>query len=186
MAIELLKYKKSINKSDFTKEQIIVIWEFYVTKALVHHAGQKRSIQEDYGQRNIPIKEMKEIAKFNKENYKMLLANKMDKTLEKFDMGVKKDFINDIDSTRAIFLAPYYIEDEEQPKTKKGEGEILLEHVRNALAHGGTYFFENKMMLLEDKVEGKVTARILMNQKVLLEWIRLIDKEERYYKICDV
>lgn len=63
MNLELSKYKKSINESDFTSEQITVVWEFYVTKALVDSAGQRRKIQEDYGQRYIPIKEMKKITK---------------------------------------------------------------------------------------------------------------------------
>lgn len=42
------------------------------------------------------------------------------------------------------------------------------------------------MMLLEDKNGGKITARILMNQKVLLDWIKLIDKKEKYYVIREV
>ncbi len=183
MNIELLKYKKSINKSKFTNEQITVIWEFYVTKALVDSAGQKRSIQDDYGWNKIPIKEMRELAKFNDNNYKVLLADKIDGTLKNMNLKLENNIITDIENTRAVFIAPYIIEDDKMPKNRKSEGEVLLEHIRNSLAHGGTYFFENDMMLLEDKNGNRITARILIKQKTLLDWIKLIDKNQNYYII---
>lgn len=183
--MELLEYKKSINKSKFDDEQIKVIWEFYVTKALTDSASQRRRIQEDYGHSNIPLKEMKLLANFNDENYKMLLADKIEGTLKRFNLFFN-DGLKDIDTPKAVFISPYYIEDENKPKAKKGEGEILLEHIRNSFAHGNTYFFENGMMLLEDKNGNKITARILLKQKVLLDWINLIDKNQRYYIIRQV
>ena len=183
MDIKLSEFKKSINKSDFTNEQIAVIWEFYVTNALVDSASQRRRIQENYGYKNIPLKEMKDIAKLNEKNYKMLLADKIENTLRNLNLYFENDVIDDIDNARAVFIAPYYIEDEQKPRSKKSEGEVFLEHIRNSLAHGGTYFFENGMMLFEDKNGGKITAWILIKQKVLLDWIKLIDKEQRYYII---
>lgn len=183
--MELIKYKKSINDSDFDDEQIKVIWEFYVTKALTDSASQRRKIQEDYGYKNIPLKDMKILANFKEENYKMLLADKMEGTLKKLNLLFERE-LKDLDIPRAVFIAPYYIEDENKPKAKKGEGEILLEHIRNSFAHGNTYFFENGMMLLEDKNGNKITARILVKQKVLLDWINLIDKEQKYYIIRQV
>ena len=183
--MELIKYKKSINNSEFDDEQIKVIWEFYVTKALTDSASQRRKIQEDYGYKNIPLKEMKLLANFKDENYRMLLADKIDGTLRSLNL-LSNDVLKDIDTPRAVFISPYCIEDENKPKPKKGEGEILLEHIRNSFAHGNTYFFENGMMLLEDKNGNKITARMLVKQKVLLDWINLIDKEQRYYIIRQV
>ena len=58
MRISVQKYKKSINNATFTDEQIKIIWDFYVTKSLVADTSQKRSIQNDYGKKNIPWKEM--------------------------------------------------------------------------------------------------------------------------------
>ena len=59
MDIKLSEFKKSINKSDFTNEQIAVIWEFYVTNALVDSASQRRRIQENYGYNSYEYKMLK-------------------------------------------------------------------------------------------------------------------------------
>lgn len=55
----------------------------------------------------------------------------------------------------------------------------LFRHIRNAFAHGNTYFFENENVLLEDKDGKKVTARILIPQQALLEWTGIIDKSRK-------
>ena len=62
----------------------------------------------------------------------------------------------------------------------------LFRHIRNALAHGNTYFFENGFMMLADRNEKKDdTARIILPISALLEWIWIIDKNERYYVKSD-
>jgi hypothetical protein len=40
--------------------------------------------------------------------------------------------------------------------------------------------------MLEDKNNGTVTARIIIRQQTLLDWIFIIDKEARYYVPIDV
>lgn len=179
--MNLEDFKQSINDSKFSDTQIKVIWEFYVTKALVSSASQKRKIEEDYGYKKIPVKEMKELAGFNEDNYKALLADKIDETLKRFSLLDDNDIIENIEEPRCVFALPYIIEDEKKPKSKKSEGEMLLEHIRNCFAHGNTYFFNNGMMLLEDKNGKKINARILIKQKTLLDWIMLIDKDNKYY-----
>jgi hypothetical protein len=93
----------------------------------------------------------------------------------------------DIDTPRIVCLSPFTIADEEAPKAKVGEAESVLTHIRNAFAHGNTYYFDNKYVLFEDKDQrGSITARILLSQQSLIDWIRLIDHESRYYEIVNV
>lgn len=56
--------------------------------------------------------------------------------------------------------------------------ECLFRHIRNSLAHNHTYLFENNNILLEDCEEnGKVSARILIPRDSLLEWIKIIRRD---------
>lgn len=133
------------------------------------------------------------VAGLEEANIKILLANSMNKTLENMDLiieegkgSVKRSKHIDIDTPRIACLSPFTIADEEAPKAKVGEAESVLTHIRNAFAHGNTYFFDNKYVLFEDKDQrGGITARILLLQQSLLDWIRLIDHESRYYKIIN-
>ena len=59
----------------------------------------------------------------------------------------------------------------------------MFTHIRNAFAHGNTYFFENGNVLLEDKDGNKITARILIAVQTLVDWIRLIDKDSIIYPV---
>ena len=43
---EIQLYKKSINESAFSSEQIAMIWDFYVTKSIAASASQKRTAKE--------------------------------------------------------------------------------------------------------------------------------------------
>ena len=54
--------------------------------------------------------------------------------------------------------------------------QCLFRHIRNALAHNLTYGFENGKIMLEDKFKNKITARLLLSKKTLIDWIGLIKK----------
>jgi hypothetical protein len=62
------------------------------------------------------------------------------------------------------------------------EIECLLNHMRNALAHGNTLFPTDELyVLLEDKSSkrdnpDKATTRILLRTRTLIDWIQIIDK----------
>lgn len=189
---EIQLFKKSINESAFSPEQIAMIWEFYVTKSIAASASQKRTAK-DYGLRSFPWKEMCRVAELDENHVKILLANSMNKTLEKMDLVIEKGKKEekqhvkvDIDTPRIVCLSPFTIADDDAPKSKVGEAESVLTHIRNSFAHGNTYYFNNNNVLFEDKdLRGTVTARILLKQQVLIDWIRIIDFESRYYKIVD-
>ena len=44
-----------------------------------------------------------------------------------------------------------------------------------------SYFFDNNMVLLEDKDGGKITATILLPVHSLVDWIFIVDKNGNYY-----
>lgn len=182
-------FKKSIKDSGFSENEINIIWDFYVTKSVAASASQKRT-PSDYGSRSLPWSEMKTAAGFT--SIKILAANSINKTLADLDLdiderGQKNKVLGpkeiDIDYSRLACVTPYTIADEEEPKAKIGEAESVLTHIRNAFAHGNTYFFDNGFMLLEDKSNGVITARIMMKRSTLIEWIHIVDKEGRYYPV---
>ena len=86
---------------------------------------------------------------------------------------------------RAVLLQKYSVTVHENGEISINEKETrlqcLLRHMRNSLAHNRTYGFEIGNILFEDIDDnGKISARILMPKEVLLEWIRLIDKNNRF------
>ncbi len=192
MRTEVQAYKKSINLSGYTDEQLAIIWDFYVTKAIAESASQRR-FASDYGLKEIPWKEMLSIAGIDGKNVKILLANSINKTLRDFDLEIAEGKGNDkhnkaieIDVPKIVCLTPYSISDEEKPKPRVGEAESVLTHIRNSLAHGNTYFFDNGMFMFEDKDQrGTITARMIMKRQTLLDWIRLIDISHSFYVLPD-
>lgn len=187
--VEVQQYKKSINESGFSHEEITMIWEFYVTKSFAKTAEQHR-VPADYGLKQIPYNKMLEVAEITKDMQKVLCANSIKETLKRMDLQTiekENNIAIDIETCRIACLTPYSISDEEEPKPRIGSAECVLTHIRNSFAHGITYFFDNGNMLLEDKDNrGTITARILIHQKTLLEWIQLIDYNHKFYMFDDI
>ena len=123
---------------------------------------------------------------------KFLLADTMTKTLKAMDFsysGEKGAAVEiDIDRVRMAFTTPYSISDDEPPKAKKdcSRAKSLFTHMRNAFAHGNTYFFDNGNALFEDRKDKNITAMILIKKKTLLDWIVQVDSSERFYKHSEV
>lgn len=181
-------YHISIHDCGLPKEQESIIWDFYVTHAIAGSASQRRKASE-YGLSSLPWNEMKSVAGIDASNVKILLANSINKTLANYDLGIaegkggcKDSVAIEIDVPKIVCSTPYSIADEDPPRGKVGEAESVLTHIRNAFAHGLTYFFDNGNVLLEDKDQrGTITARIILRMQTLLDWIALIDKEQKYY-----
>ena len=176
-------YKKSIYDIRLPREQEAIIWDFYVTKSIAASASQKRPIAH-YGWSKIPFKEMIDSAGVLEENIKILPASSINDTLKRFelDSGKGKDEREiEIDILKIVCLTPFVVADENPPKAKIGDAESVLTHIRNAFAHGNTYFFDNGNVMFEDKNNGIITARIIIRQQTLLDWISIIDKEKKYY-----
>ena len=191
MKVKIQDYKKSINETAFSQQQILLIWDFYVTKAIASSASQGRK-PTDYGIKRLNIADFIKTAGIDDNGTKFLLADSMPKTLKNMDFvtsGEKGDPVEiDIDAPRIAFTTPYTISDDEPPKAKNNcsRAESLLTHMRNAFAHGNTYFFDNGNALFEDKIERKTTAMILIKQQTLLDWIVQVDSSELFYKHSDI
>ncbi len=190
MKDQVQHHKKSINDSQFTLPQVAMIWDFYVTRSISGSASQKRKIS-DYGHSKIPYDDMMRCAGIESDKQYGLLADKMPATLRLLDFVITesgKPQEIDIDTCRVAFLIPYQLVDDEKPQPKSGtsKADALLAHIRNAFAHGNTYFFDNGNVLLEDKDKSNTTAMILIRQQTLLDWINLIDKEQHFYVLRNV
>lgn len=185
-------YKKSINETGFSSDEIAMIWEFYVTKAITKTADQRRTVA-DYHLKQLPYADMLTKAGVAKDKVKVLCANSINSTLSNMDLQItegkaerKANKAIDIDICRIVCLTPYSIADEEKPKPSVGDAESILTHIRNSFAHGLTYFFDNGNVMFEDKDNrGGITARMILKQEALLLWIELIDHEHRFYGIVD-
>ena len=124
------------------------------------------------------------LAGISADNIKILLASRIDRTLSRFELDSGKGDNEkeiEIDILKIVCLTPFSITDENPPEPKIGQAESVLTHIRNAFAHGNTYFFDNGNVMLEDKNKGIITARIIIKQQTLLDWIFIIDKEKKYY-----
>ena len=189
--------KNSLNSSPFSYAQIDMIWDFYVTHTISGGSGLERTI-EDYGWKKTENKTNGYPALENglvesaelQDNICFIRSKTCKDTLKAMDLS------NDLfcaHHPRAVMLQKYSTTVDENEIISFAGGSsaenrivCLFRHIRNSFAHGNTYFFDNGFVLLEDKDGSTVTAEILIKQKTLLDWIRVIDKDEKYYKIVDV
>lgn len=188
--------KKSLKDSPFSYAQIDMIWDFYVTHTISGGTGLERTVV-DYGWKKDDNKKdgfsalEKEL--FDKAGLSDRICFIRSKTCK--DTLNAMDLANDyICNThpRGVLLRNYVITVDENEKIQFSGGAsaenriiCLFRHIRNAFAHGNTYFFENGYVLLEDKDKNSITASILIKQQTLLDWIKIIDKDEKHYVLLD-
>lgn len=186
--VTVSQYKKSIYEIGLSKEEEAVIWDFYVTRSFAASASQKRTIKE-FGYSQIPLKQMLELAGITNDTCKILPCTTMPSTIKSLGLetsakdknGNKVEIGIDIDTPRLCCIQKFTVTDEQGISPAGSAAECLLTHIRNSFAHGNTYFFDNGNVLLEDKDGNKITARILIPVRLLLEWIILIDKNGTVY-----
>lgn len=196
--IKLDDFKMPLRESSFSCNQVAVIWDFYVTRTFTGSSRQPISL-ENYGwdakEKDLKDIEAKLMSVAGIEKLCCIRASSIKNTLAACDLS--DNFIC-VEHPRIVLKQKYSVSVDENEKMKFSGGEkrinCLFRHIRNSLAHSNTYFFENGNVLLEDiesKKNGKkeVSARILIKQQTLLDWIKVIDKEEKYYtvdEVCDV
>lgn len=187
--------KKSLKDSPFSYAQIDMIWDFYVTHTISGGTGLERTVL-DYGWDNTNNKTTGYRAVENElfsssyfEKICFIRARKCNDTLGAMDLSNEMICVS---HPRAVLLQNFDIVIDENESisynsSSSSESKLtaLFRHIRNAFAHANTYFFDNGMMLLEDKDGKKITAEILIKQQTLLDWIKIIDKDEKYYALVD-
>lgn len=184
---DITRYKKTINESIFTDVEIKHIWEFYVTKSIAEQSSQSISL-ENYGwesttnqETGFPALEALLIEAANISALCCIRAKSIKDTLAAMDLLGDRICI---EHPRAVLKQDFNYDVNENEKFsfefKESRIKCLFRHIRNAFAHGNTYFFDNGNMLLEDK-EGngdrKITAKILIPQSALISWISIVDKD---------
>lgn len=177
--------KMAIKDSGFSADEVNLIWDFYVTKSPAEQSAQSISFT-NYGWENTTNKENgypaleKELAEnAGIESFYMIRTKTIKDTLILLGLGNRTIYI---EHPRAVLTQKYSVNVDEkenmQLKSEESRVKCLFRHIRNSFAHGNTYFFENDMMLLEDKDKNTITARILMPRKSLLSWIDIVDKNK--------
>ncbi len=187
-------YKKSLMESEYSFAQIDMIWDFYVTHALGGTSGLKRELLDygwdktEYGECGYNALEKLISESAGIEKLCFIRSKSCKDTLALMDLSNDRMCVN---HPRAVLLQKYSTTvDENENIQFAGGGEnhisCLFRHIRNSFAHGNTYFFDNKTVLLEDKDGNTVSARILIKMQTLLDWIALIDRDQNYYALTDI
>lgn len=190
-------FHKSLSESNnWTADEVAAIWDFYVTKSVANSASQRRSVA-DYGLHELPFDKLLDYGGVPSDKREVLMVDNLGEVLEEYGFKTTESHMGpdgkkhdaeipiDIESPRVVCIQPYSITGRKSPAPKGGgKGATLLTHIRNSLAHGCTYYFDNEMMLLEDKAggsSGKTTAMMLLPKRVFVDWIKAIDIDARFY-----
>ena len=188
MNVLVSNFKRSIYEIGLPKEIEAMIWDFYVTRSFASSANQKRSVA-DFGIKQIPFKKLLSSASISDDNCHILTCSSMKRTLQsvgleiegKDEDGKKVEQEIDIDIPKICCLHQFTVNEDYKIVPSGSQSDCLFTHIRNAFAHGNTYYFDNGNALLEDKDQRKVTARILLPMQALLEWIKIIDANHMVY-----
>jgi hypothetical protein len=171
-------YRASLLSQPFFEDFYKKIYDFYLTNSFAADTQQKIQLK-DYGwegnSNERGLKTLEDLLSANAGIGEMCMirSTTIKDTLEAMDLSGTHICI---EHARAVMLQRYSTKiDENEEVTfdnKETRIKCLFRHIRNALAHGGTYFFKNRMMLIEDYE----SAKILIPQQSLIDWINIVDQ----------
>lgn len=188
--VNISSFKKGLKDSPFSPEQIAIIWDFYVSRSFAASTGLLIELV-DYGWKNSPSK-VDGLPKLEEDlasaagidSICFIRAKTIKDTLSAMDLSGEMICV---EHPRAVLKQNHNVkvDENEQCKIESSESRIvcLFRHIRNSLAHGNTYFFENGRVLLIDKDGNTITAAILIQQRTLLDWISVVDYNQNFYVI---
>lgn len=172
----------------FSPEELSQVVRFYLLEPLTARDGK----QKNTGQRHLslfkwsgnslPTLERELLKSSGIPSFIMLGSSSIAQTLKNMDLDGETICT---EHPRAVMQRPAKL-------TMKEDGAIdrrysdsnrmvcLLRHIRNSIAHGLTYKFENGMILLQDQSsESTITARILLSKQSLLDWIDIVERNNQ-------
>lgn len=189
----VLEYKCSLVDSDFSKEEIIQLFEFYLQHPLSDEEIQKEKLtKHKWLQKDKKIATRSLFSEIQKTlDCEMVFASYLSDEII-HEIGLQKDEILSIykPDVPRIALALNF----NNPSTRvngKMELEITVKkcetmlqcffrHIRNAIAHNNTYFLQNGMLLLLDyDKQSKITAFMLIRKMDLFKIIHLVERKEK-------
>lgn len=184
--VDIKVYKKSILHAYLLPIEQITIIDFYLFNAPVLKNGKKENgfnkSLKDYGwgtkENNVSKLERLLLKNSALGGFVCIKSNSLVNTLENMDLQEKICPVHE----RAVLKIDGKAEIDEAGSFRFTESEnrmeALFRHIRNSLAHNRTYVFDNNFVLLEDCDENEnITARILVKAETLLQWIRVVKKE---------
>lgn len=179
--VDLHTYIKPIREADFTREEESAIWDFYVTRSLSRAASQQRTFEDyrpsGFGEQRIRLERLLITAGVNDDGVIILRGQSMNSGLDRLELLMPENIIASIHKPRIACINPL----PSYADSSKSNIISLMIHIRNALAHGRTYFFSNGFIMMEDNIENVITARFLFHKRTLLDWIRYFDRDGRFY-----
>lgn len=169
--VEISKFRESLNECKRYKDkEKLLIWDFYVSQYV-----QGRFVGID--QKKIPVLVKRLMNVGGVEFFRAIRTKKIDNTLKRTDLSEPSLCP---EHPRIVLTRKFSLTSDENEKLSftggNAENELscLLRHIRNSLAHNNTYFFKTGNMLLEDRDGNAISARILIGQKTLIDWIELL------------
>lgn len=186
--VEKVEYRKTLRESKLASEECNLIWDFYVSRSFAAKTGNpidlnvcgwKDTISKIDG---YPALEKALADNAGILDFCIIRSKKLTDTRRALDLSNSRICVS---HARAVMLQDYGVEANENEELKytfvESRIKALFRHMRNSFAHGNTYFFDNNMVLLEDKDGGKITATILLPVHSLVDWIFIVDKNGNYY-----
>lgn len=170
-----------LSKVGYSDDEIKKIIEFYLLNAPIAKSVETKK----FG-----LKDLKEYGWCGKSDMNQLEKLLLSKSKLQIFCFMRSDTISDtlkqmllndnICSThpRAVLKQNFKVKVLESGKVEidslESRMECLFRHIRNAIAHNRIYCFSNNNILLEDSDGSKLSARILIHKKTLIDWIDVI------------
>lgn len=179
-------YKKTIVQMGFTENEVIRIIDFYLLRAPLKKDSKETENNivslNDYGWNGKPDMSKLEgrlLAASGIANFCIRKTDSIECTLESMNLIDKICASH----SRSALLQSHSVKVQEDGtiviSQKETRMECLFRHLRNSIAHNLTYLFPNDYILMEDRDENKkVSARILMPKRILLEWIEIVENKK--------
>lgn len=191
--VKLENVGKSLMDSSLSSEEIALVWDFYVSHAPIRkdekekrNDGGLRYLGE-YGWKGSGLTALeREISReSNLGRIVVIKADELTQTLAEMNLEPEKEIC--CKHPRAVVQQLFSVKVRENGECCIDEKETRMvcffRHIRNALAHNRIYYpSEGGMILLEDMNDNKkITARILIPTIALMNWIKIIDKNQKFY-----
>lgn len=189
--VEIVVYKKNLSDSNagvYTPEEFKSVIDYYVSKAPVLKSG---ATGDGFGLRSLATIGWKGNGGLGKLESELLKASGITLIFIRSDSISNTIKSMDLDSKvccehpRAVLKQGFKLKAKENGQIEVTNSETRMEclfrHIRNSLAHGRTYVFNNEMIMLEDLDEnGTLSARIMIKAKTLIDWMNIIDNPRNY------
>jgi hypothetical protein len=188
--VEMVVYRKNLSDSTasvYTPEQFQSIIDYYVSKAPViknNGAGDAfglRSLSE-IGWKGSGLGTLeRELIKSSEMTLVFIRSDAITHTLKAMDLDTRIC----CEHPRAVLKQSFKLKAKENGEIEVTNSETRMEclfrHIRNSLAHGRTYIFNNSNIMLEDCDDnGVLSARILIKAQTLIDWMAIIDHPDNY------